>query len=334
MKFFFTFILLLCPTALFAEQISLNSRYFEQKQIIEVHLPESYHSNTKRHYPVLYVLHGQWDTQLTNAILTTLQGDIPEFIVVGIHGKGAKLAPTGAIENNTPSNKQGHQFRHYINNELLPYINTHYRSANYAMLVAHSNAGRMGLEYLLNGTTFANDYITVSPSLDDGYINRLATAAKALNGFLFISLADEGEHMEQPFDKLTAQLSEQQTLNLVTKKYPNYGHQSSKAIALVDALRARFAHWQPNSQTKKAGFTPFMAHYAKLEAEFGFKVSPQQDDLLRLMAYFAVEGQQQEVNQFIEFISKHTNEGDAAIKQIKDYLATNGYADAAKRIQL
>lgn len=311
------------------QTLSIESAIYDKKQIFDISLPESYTTSPTRSYPIIYVLHGQWDMSLVTATLETMSGEIPEFIVVGIHGKGQQLHPI------TERNKKvGIMFRTFIHNELIPHVNKHYRIANYNILVGHSNSGRFAMEQMLTKNKHYKDYFVFSPSLDDGYLTAKAKDSNDLNGNLFISVANEGEHMGVPFDDILSIFKDHNGLTVNARKYPNYSHQSSKIIALVNALQLRFSNWQPSYNTKKSGYDNLMTHYNNLSQEFGFKVIPDRDDIIKLVAYFAIENKPKEIKKFSRYLIKMYANGDESLNELKHYLSQEGYAKAAETIQL
>lgn len=326
--FLFTLLLPLTTNAKI-QSLFLESTIYNKKQSFDISLPESYSSSPNRYYPVIYVLHGQWDMPLVTSTVDVMSGEIPEFIVIGIHGKGKQLQPI------TEKNKKvGKAFRSFLHNELIPYVDKHYRIASYNILVGHSNSGRFAIEQMLTKNKLYKDYFVFSPSLEDAYLTKLAHKSSNLKGYLFISVADEGEHMETPFSEVVSTLKLQNGLTLNSKKYPDYSHQSSKIVALVNALQLRFSNWQPSYNTKIAGFEKLMEHYVTLKQEFGFEVLPVKDDIVRLIAYFAVENNTKEIKKFSQLLTERYSGGDESLKEIKDYLSQEGYGKAAKNIKI
>ncbi|NOU52874.1 hypothetical protein HG263_20425 [Pseudoalteromonas sp. JBTF-M23] len=306
--------------------VKVNSKVYSDTQTVQVKLPSSYTSNNTRNYPILYVLHGQWDSAYIDATLDAMASNVPEFIVVAIPSKGAQLHPITSNSSNPPASL----FRQYLSQELIPYVHKHYRSAKYSVLVGHSNAGKFALEQFLKGNTQFTDYFAFSPSMDDGYLVELAAKGKALSGSLFMSVADEGEHMQAPFEKLATHFTQQKHLNFSAKQYPGYGHQDSKLIAFVDALKFRYNKWQPSYEEKVAGFDSYFNHYKHLEKTYGFQVLPQKDDVLRLIAYFAVHEKPSEVKLFTDYLQKHFDDAEQSIVELREYLLAEGYDGAVK----
>ena len=306
---------------------TIQSSSYQSELNYRVSLPDNYNAKSKRAYPVIYVLHGQWDFSLVASITDTLAGEIPQFIVVEVIGKGQQLFPV------TPSNeRKAKKFRQYFTQELIADVKSKYATANYNILIGHSNAGRFALEQLLTGSQFFNDYFVLSPSLEDGYLTKLAEKTKKQNNYLYLTLANEGEHMQTPFETLIELLKPK--LAFDHQQYKHYSHQSSKIVALVDAFKTRFADWQASYETKVAGIESLLAHHQQLSDTYGFDTKPNKDDLVKLIAYFATQENIEQVSKIRHYLINNYKDGAIALAEIKEYLNNNGYEKAAKHITL
>ena len=183
-----------------AKQITLKSDSLGEDRNLLIKLPNQYYENSAT-YPVLYVLHAQWDMLSTLATLDLLADQIPNFIVIGVQSSGKELSPNkGKV---TP-------FAEFISQEVVTYVNANYRIAPYSILSGHSNSGRFVLDYWLNNPAAFSSYFAFSPSVDDGYIVDMISQSdiESLKSKapLAITIANEGEHMQQPFSNLTQKL--------------------------------------------------------------------------------------------------------------------------------
>jgi len=309
--------------------MKIESSVYNKEKLIQIELPESYASSGERRYPVMYVLHSQWDLSLVTAIAETMSAEIPEFIVVGVEGEGSELHPV-----NGKKKESGHEFRRFVENELMVHLKRKFRVAHYNVLVGHSNAGRFALEQFLSNSKLYEDYFVFSPSLEDGYLVDLAKKSKGINGYAFLSIANEGEHMQQPFEQLTTILKNKPELTFESRKYLDYSHQSSKTVALVNALQSRFKNWVPSDQVKISGFDKLMKHYQALEMEFGFKAYPDMNSLIRIVGYSAINGKEKEVGKFSQFMLNHYPSASDSLLKLRDYLSAEGFNEAAKLIVL
>lgn len=330
---FFSFVLFcsqfsFASDLMLAEQIKLQSNSLGEERNLLIKLPKQY--NNKNSYPVLYVLHGQWDMLSTLSTIDLLEGSIPKFIVIGIESRGKELSPeNGKI---TP-------FANFLANEVVSYVNENYRVAPYSILSGHSNSGRFVLDYWLNNNLSFSKYFAFSPSLDDGYIVDAVFKSKteALRGKapLTITIANEGEHMQKPFTALSKKLSDLLEGSFEFQKFPEQSHRTTKHPSMQYALQSTFANWEPTYDVKVSGLDGLREHYTELSKKFGFNVNVPNETLQKLTAHYAIsEGDNatKELNKHINFTIKQTAEGLDSLIEIADYLTNNGYQKAGESI--
>jgi predicted alpha/beta superfamily hydrolase len=130
--------------------ILINSKVLNEQRSIWIHLPSDYYTTT-RTYPVIYLLDGEGHFGYVSTLADYLsdydRNRIPEMAVVAIHnvdrtrdftplhslifgGKidSARMATTGG----------GVKFLQFIQTELVPFIDSNYRTQPYRILAAHS----------------------------------------------------------------------------------------------------------------------------------------------------------------------------------------------------
>jgi len=140
---------------------SLTSKIFNNTRSIRVLVPPGYGAaeNSKKRYPVLYMLDGQnlFDACLSDVSHAEWQVDetvyrlirekaIPEMIVVGIDHAGTKRAyeflPYKDSFNPDMEEPVGTRFPDFLVNEVLPFVNGEYRT-----LKGHGNTALGGSSY-------------------------------------------------------------------------------------------------------------------------------------------------------------------------------------------
>jgi predicted alpha/beta superfamily hydrolase len=118
----------------FSSQILGNSRS------IRVFLPPSYDENTAKRYPVLYMHDGQnifnaatafggveWQVDETlNGMVT--QGQAREVIVIGVDNNSARIDEYTPVPDPGYGGGDGEAYLDFIELELMPYVNGHYRT--------------------------------------------------------------------------------------------------------------------------------------------------------------------------------------------------------------
>lgn len=264
------------------ERIQLTSEILHQQRDIQVLLPENYHSNKAATYPVIYLLDGDFNFHGVSGMLDLLANKgqlIPDVILVAIADKGTdkyrqQMTPkelTAPFKKGDQGNAK--QFLRFLEKELKPYINSHYRSANNAVLVGHSIGGLFVFNALLESPNAFEHYVSMSPSvwLNDHGI--MAKAKKVIGTSqhepvsLYLSLGDE--NMQGVYAVLQL-LDQVQPKNIHWKfsHYPDENHNSVALVALRSHLKTIFDGWFISDKKLTDSFSAeqLISHYRKLAA--------------------------------------------------------------------
>lgn len=202
------------PTAL-----QLGDRYemaaLEADREVNVVLPLSYADNPERRYPVVYMLDGgvaqDLMMQVGVARWTQMWGRTQDFILVGIETKDRQrelLPPTTDEEalEAWPSAGESGAFRTYIRDDVKRMVESRYRTDGRDFLVGESAAGHFVVETLLVEPALFDGYAAISPSLwwEGQLLAKLAEARGAGTAPLFISIANEGQTMDEGVRRVVA----------------------------------------------------------------------------------------------------------------------------------
>ncbi|WP_299978021.1 alpha/beta hydrolase-fold protein [uncultured Pseudoteredinibacter sp.] len=319
-----------CKPLSYAQKVDIDSTVLAEKRSVQVSLPESY-SNGSSSYPVIYVLHGQWDTLPAVATLSLLENLLPEFIVVGIEGRGPELKPAGSEERSP--------FYHFVLSELIPYVNKNYRIAPYSILSGHSNAGRFVFDMWLHDGKAFSEFYAFSPSLDDGYLSKLIMAENFdANGRspLTLTMADEGEHMLSPFQEISKKLAALPKGNLNSKHFPEESHSTTRHASLRFALSKSFSAWNPSREVKKGGLESLQAHYNGLLEKYGFTEDIPMETLQRLAASYAISEEadkQAKLQPVLNYFVKQQGHSLEPMVEIAQFLLANNYQQGGERMR-
>lgn len=154
--------------------LGIHSAIVGQEYTLHIDLPANYGQSTEA-YPVLYLLDGQWDFPLVSAIYGEqyFDGFIPGIITVGITWGGDypdydKLR----ARDFTPSSPDGSarwgngaKFLAFIKGELIPFIDSKYRTIKgERTLMGSSLGGLFTLYAMYNETELFNRYVLTSPA--------------------------------------------------------------------------------------------------------------------------------------------------------------------------
>lgn len=232
----------------------LHSKIMNEDRIICIGVPDYYELNPQKKYPVFYAVDGQWNFNTamhSSAWLSDPKfGKIQQIIVVTIHTldhRERDLTPT--------FDKQQHMgggadtFYQFIKEELIPFVDKNYRTANYKVLCGSSLGGLFVINAFVNDPDFFNGYLSTSPYL--GWDNMLLlgktkeflSKKPVLHSRLYITKANEGE--EFGVDALAALLKKYPIKNLAWKydKHPDEVHETINHKGIWDGMKFLFDGW-------------------------------------------------------------------------------------------
>ena len=254
------------------EYKEFDSKNFPFKRPYLIFTPEDYDTNIKSDYDVIYVFDSQWRSRfgLVHDLmhygcqeLMTPNEDAHQYIVVGIP---SPYVPEHEYDRNrdfysAPVNiplpegmPEGYgcapQFKKFLKEELMPYIDSNYRTTGHTLAVGHSLSASFILDALETEDMF-DDYIALSPNLcwdndlwADRLINNNFNDGKPR--YFFLNMANEcedtgfGPDWRPAWDKVKKHF-ELTTLpaNIVMKfnESPQYSHNPSYQPVIIDALK-------------------------------------------------------------------------------------------------
>lgn len=244
--------------------IDLPSDTLGQTRRINIYLPPSY-AGSDRAYPVLYMPDGGVYEDFIHMVgIASLAADyrnIREFILVGVKNidRYHDLLPPSEAEitfERLKSAGGSATFRAFLRDELIPYVNRHYRTTDERALIGESAAGLFTVETFLREPTLFTGYIAVSPSLwwDNQALAKAAPDLLSANPapagtYLFLTIGNEGQHgvegaaMRAGTDSLAATL-EAQAGDAISWAYQPMEEESHGTIfhpAALKAIRLLFA---------------------------------------------------------------------------------------------
>lgn len=159
----------------------LKSHILNEVREYWVSLPPDYYSAkyAPAKYPVVYLLDGDANfhsfTGMAQALASGAYSKLPQMIIVGILNtdRTRDLTPSNSsreafFDKSVPlyKNSGGNaSFIRFLEQELIPHINSSYRTDDYRILTGHSFGGLTAVNILLNHTPLFNAYIAIDPSL-------------------------------------------------------------------------------------------------------------------------------------------------------------------------
>jgi predicted alpha/beta superfamily hydrolase len=225
----------------------------EDRRVI-IHLPRNYSKDVLQKYPVMYVLDGTSQDDHTAEKLTVLSDArlVPAAIVVGLpntRGNRERDQTPPFMRRNVDDEKSpygaGDKFLSFIERELIPFIESNYRTSGDQTLSGNSRGGLFVLYSLLERPALFQArfcYSTPVWRFENLMVNRISEflrAAPGLNGFLYFSVGDkETDQITGGFTKLIDVLKKnrQKQFRWVGDRTPFADHQDNALIATSKGL--------------------------------------------------------------------------------------------------
>ncbi|MEO7992469.1 MAG: alpha/beta hydrolase-fold protein [Chryseolinea sp.] len=349
------------------DRITISSKILNEDRMIYIHYPNGKDKKSTTHYPVMYVLDADTHFDLCRQYCEYLSrwdvNVMPEMIVVGITNtdRARDLTPTnttfnyfGKVESTTDSwlktSGGNENFFRFIEDEVMPYVNTHYKTQPFNVLGGHSFGGITALNCLLTHPDLFNAYIAVSPSIwwDHQYILKLANQKFQKNGvlnkMLFCSDGNEGVSDESTFHTNLIKFD-----SLIRSKfikglryeyvyYPTETHMTVPVNSYLEGLRFIFRDWAlPPMKGNEVNGEIIEEHYKKISSLYGYTILPNERNILDWSAHLMKSNETiDNAISMLEILGKaypsstsiFISQGDAYLKKGEKQKAINSFQKA------
>ncbi len=290
---------------------SIWSPTLKEQRPYLIYTPPSYRDTTisPQRYPVLYLLDGDAHfhsvSGLVQILATGVNGTyaIPEMIVVAIPNTNrmrdmsptrATVGPDGKPWPNAEGTGGMPAFLNFIQQELIPRVDSVYRTQPYRVFIGHSLGGITAINALYTMPDVFNAYVAIDPSLwwDNSTLLKQAKERLTTRPYnkrvLYVAQAntlnpDEvttGAH----YSGITQFNALMQTygaagLRYDFKYYENEDHGSVPLIAEYDALRFIFDGYKVNMQRVLQSPRSLLQHYQQVSDKLGAPFVPSENSL-------------------------------------------------------
>lgn len=238
---------------------TLHSNMLGETRTLNIYLPPGYSPDSAHTYPVIYLLDGAADEDFIHiAGLVQFASfpwveHLPPSILVGIANTDRKRdftypsAPDFKFPKALTAYQNSHKtaggsanFMAFMEKELQPYIEQHYKVKAEKTLIGQSLAGLMATEFVLKKPQLFNTYIIMSPSLwwDDESLLKTSPTTPLPHTQVYLAVGKEGKLMEAPARKLANLLKKSQGFEEVIFEYwPKEDHGTILHPAVARAFR-------------------------------------------------------------------------------------------------
>lgn len=217
----------------------IQSKVLNESRTLNVYLPEGYHADSAKAYPVIYLLDGSANEDFIHIaglvqFLTMIEA-MPKTILVGIENVDRRrdfTFPT-TIEKDKkdyPTTGSSSKFINFIAQELQPFVEKSFKTNGSKTIIGQSFGGLLTAEILLNKANLFNNYIIVSPSLwwnNESLLKDVATkinAQKITNTKVYIAVGEEGKVMKEDAKKLAETIPKMKDLSVNFELFEKEDH--------------------------------------------------------------------------------------------------------------
>ena len=301
-------------------EYKMVSAILKEERTLLIHTPKSYGTSSKK-YAVIYLLDG--DNHFNQAInATTLlaeNGRMPETIIVAIpNNRGTRGRDLG----------QGRAtFKKYIKEEVIPFVNSNYRTTKHKTLFGHSMAGAFTLSYLATDTNVFDNYIAASPVVqifNSELLTLFSTLFKTqpnISKPLHFSIAGveaEGQVVTNAMNTFVALLKKEAPKSFPWEYdfIPNQVHMTTPYLTMFKGLTAVFKDFQSptytsfSEYTTRGGMQQLKAYYTARAKKYNTK-NAIADNTLRRLATVMIRDQQEDLG--IELLVLNTKNNPASM---------------------
>ena len=233
---------------------TLHSTVLGEDRILNITLPLGYSPDSAAQYPVIYLLDGSADEDIIHVTGAAQFASfewinwLPPSIVVGIANVDRKrdlTYPTTVAKDKAefPTTGGSAKFMDFIGEELIPFIDSNYRTLDARLLIGQSLGGLFAAEILLKKPELFHGYMIVSPSVwwDNGSLLNLqpgflADPSKAPKQ-VYIAVGKEGKVMVNGAKKLAAMTKKSTGTKVGFSYLPDHDHASILHRAVMDGFR-------------------------------------------------------------------------------------------------
>jgi formylglycine-generating enzyme required for sulfatase activity/predicted alpha/beta superfamily hydrolase len=243
------------------ESVKVTSKVLGEERTVLVATPPGY-ERAKRSYPVVYLTDGETQFLHTRATVDFLarNGLMPAAIVVGVTNtdRTRDLTPTRADMTGAdgavvrfPTSGGADRFLDFLETELIPWVESHYRTEPYRIFCGHSFGGLLAAHAFLTRPDLFNAVVAVSPTFlwDDRVEVKRAAAffagRKALKRTFVMTVGSEGPQMERGFEAFEKVLKGSRAEGFVwaAVTFPEDDHGSVVMRSHDAAFRKIFEGW-------------------------------------------------------------------------------------------
>jgi len=289
------------------EKVEIRSKVLGENRRIWISLPQDYR-RSKQKYPVLYLLDGEFFFEQAAAAVRFLSEleyirsqPIPQMIVVGIVNvdRNRDYTPTYALKQagglEFPTSGKADKFTIFLESELFPFVESHYRTQPYRILSGWSLGGLFTVYTYLEHPDLFSAYIAMSPSLwwdDSLYVKHTDSyLAKGLisDKTLVVTVGSQeggniGRSVRDGFIRsMENKLAKGKPFRAI--EIPDEGHNYVPYKAIFEGLKSVYSDWMMPGAVLQDGLEAIKTFYKNLSKKYGYPIDVPESAYFNLANY-------------------------------------------------
>ena len=247
---------IMCVNTLIAQVIyeEFDSYKLGEKRVIKIQLPNGYNTEDNKKYPVIIVLDGDYlfEPVAGNINYQAYWDEIPDCIVVGVNQVATRESDFEFNEETYLPSESGATFFEFISMELLPYIDTEYKTSLFRVIAGHGLGANFINYYIFKKEPLFDAYIAISPDFARETPNRLSSTLSNIERekqlFYYLATADgDLRNMRTTILETDNKLKNIANSKLIYKfnDFEDSNHYSLVGQAIPSALNEMFKLYKP-----------------------------------------------------------------------------------------
>ena len=233
-----------------ADSYTITSSILGEEREILISLPPDY-AQTNDTYPVHILLDGNQNIEhaVASSRRLSLWSGMPKTIVVAIPSIDRTRDFTPTQDLNYAQNSGGaNAFARFIENEVMAFVDSHYRTHPFRVLTGHSLGGLFAASQFVSNNKFFDAYIIMAPALWWDKQETLSKLAKLnveylpKNAPVYLGIGEQDgmvQLMQQFYKEITKKYASESLFD--SKIYENEGHMSAPLQIFYDGVKHVFS---------------------------------------------------------------------------------------------
>jgi predicted alpha/beta superfamily hydrolase len=276
------------------EKVVIKSVVLDENRTILISFPKDYPTSEKK-YPVLYMLDGEFfflqaigAVNFLSECSYIINNPLPQMIIVGIVNvdRNRDYTPTYAPNQlgrlYYPTSGKADIFTKFLSADLIPYVDSKYRTQPYRILAGWSFGGLFTIHTFFENPELFSAYLAMSPSLwwdQDMYVAKtdsILSSKQLLAKKLTVTIGtleggDIGRSVRDGFIPLMKEkLGTHYPFNTV--EIPDEGHSCVPYKAIYEGLISLYSDWRMPFEVINEGFEAVEIFHKNLSGKYGYEI--------------------------------------------------------------